>query len=367
MPNFVDRLTDQVDQKKSDLLASFSRVAYGQEEALRRLCLANWHPLPPAVAAICQRQAVPRPRPACAVDGSLRRVNLANGATLLVAQALLLGEGGEETRVDVDIRRGNVPRASLERLADLLQQSLEVGLARDGAARLQPGGVLFLDGALYGQLPQLYPLTIEGVLEPLPEDILAAYRQLFDTCRARDVRLLSVAKTSREALLSDLLQRRTGNGHLDVSDSEMIYRWTDGRAGYSTPVLLGKRGFTRGSRELLQSEDLQHAPAIVSFFVRLCDFDDAVRVDLPAFCVGRAERLGDLEDDLLEASAVGEILEILAADYGGLEVYNALLYAADREVRLERSMMHEVYVRLIAQRLGVELRLDRSERRFGGE
>jgi hypothetical protein len=80
--------------------------------------------------------------------------------------------------------------------------------------------------------------------------------------------------------------------------------------------------------------------------------------------VGRAERLGDLEDDLLEASAVGEILEILAADYGGLEVYNALLYAADREVRLERSMMHEVYVRLIAQRLGVELRLDRSERRF---
>ena len=52
------------------------------------------------------------------------------------------------------------------------------------------------------------------------------------------------------------------------------------------------------------------------------------------------------------------------SDYGGPEVYNALLYSVDREVRLARSTVAEVYLPLVEDLLGVELRLDRSERRF---
>ena len=58
------------------------------------------------------------------------------------------------------------------------------------------------------------------------------------------------------------------------------------------------------------------------------------------------------------------MLGLLTADYGGLEVYNALLYSVDREVRLRQEMMDEVYLSLIQNTLGVEVRLDRSERRF---
>jgi hypothetical protein len=61
---------------------------------------------------------------------------------------------------------------------------------------------------------------------------------------------------------------------------------------------------------------------------------------------------------------VEPVLQALAADYGGLEVYNALLYSVDREVRLRRDQVLEVYLPLIEDVTGVPLRRNRSERRF---
>jgi hypothetical protein len=364
MPNFIDKLSEQVRSKRDELRATLNRDATPEERKLQKLVRENWHPLPNGLVAASRR-------PAFAVDGSIGQAHLANGAYLFAAQALLLGEGLEETMVDVKILRGSTPRSSVERVADLLLQRLEVGLARDHASRIPSGGVLFLDGALYGQLPQLYPLNIEGIPDPLPEDTLAAYLDLFRQCRERGVLLISVAKTSREATHSKIWlgeheQQTSGSSTLfDIPDSEMIYRWTDERAGYSTPVILGKRGFTRGSQELLRREEMRPAPAIVSFFVRLADHDDAVRIDTPAFCVGQDRRLVDLEGEILvDTPELSPILEALAVDYGGLEVYNALLYTVDRQVRLERSRMIDVYLPLIRDIADCEIRLDRSERRF---
>ena len=44
------------------------------------------------------------------------------------------------------------------------------------------------------------------------------------------------------------------------------------------------------------------------------------------------------------------------------------MYSVDREVRLRQEVMDEVYLSLIQNSLGsdVEVRLDRSERRFHG-
>jgi len=359
MPDFIDKLVLKAQEKADRLSQTLRSDAEVGEESLRRLLerQRHWHDLPSDLTA--------ERRPVFAVDGSMRRANLANGAYLFVAQALIMGDGLEDTAVEVEILPGTTSRSSVERFADLLLQSLEVGLARDNIDRIPKGSVLFLDGALYGQLPQLYPLTIEGTPYSFPEEILDFYLYLFQRCRERDISLISIAKTSRDALLSKILQEGEGLGSvLDIADSEMLYRWTDGKAGYSTPVILGRWGFTRGSQELLRRDEVRNAPAIVSFFVRLSDFDDAVRVDLPAFCVGSEACLGEVDGEILDHKLVEGILQVLAGDYGGMEVYNALLYSVDREVRLERRTMKDVYLKLIERELGCEIRLSRGERRF---
>lgn len=370
MPDFVSKLAARIDERKESLAQTLEANAQAQEAALRDLMERHWHRLPGDLAAGT------RLGPAFAVDGSARRVNLANGAILFAAQALLIGEDRTETDVDIEILRGTIPRGSVERFADLFMHRLEIGLARDYAHHVPEGSVIFLDGALYGQLPQLYPLTIEGIedlvirerIEKYPQEIAQAYLDLFAECARGHRFLISIAKTSREATHAKIWARQEGADSLplEVPDSEMIYRWTGDEKGYSTPVILGDWGFTSGSRELIEHGDLGGAPAIVSFFVRLADFDDAVRVDVPAFCVGDNRRLGAVTGEILEpnTAAFHAILEILAGDYGGLEVYNALLYTVDREVRLERRTMNHVYLSLIQSKLGREIRLDRSDRRF---
>lgn len=362
MPDFVSKLADRISEKREHLSRTLSTDAEAQEAVLRDLMARHWHPLPAGLT-----KGV-RSRPAFAVDGSVRRANLVNGAALFTAQALLIGEERVETSVDVEILRGTIPPGSVERFADLFLHRLEIGLARDYASQIPEGSVIFLDGALYGQLPQLYPLTIEGTDYSFPQDIIQAYLELFQACQQGRRIPISIAKTSREATHAKIWAQHEGIGSLpmEIPDSEMIYRWTEDQAGYSTPVILGKWGFTRGSRALIEQGGLQDAPAIVSFFVRLANYDDAVRVDVPAFCMGDERRLGELEGETLapDIPALYDILKILAGDYGGPEVYNALLYAVDREVRLERRTMHEVYLHLIQRGLGHEIRLDRSDRRF---
>lgn len=370
MPDFISKLASRVHERRASLAQTLGDGAHPDEDVLRSLMRSHWHPLPDGLNVGAPRG------PAFAIDGSIRRLNLANGAVLFTAQALLIGEGETETDVDVEIIRGSVRSGSLERFADLFLQRLEVGLARDCAGWIPEGSVVFLDGALYGQLPQLYPLTIEGIEDPLvrerieryPEEIIGAYVELFDACREHRHFLVSVAKTSREGTHAKLWARADGIGTLplEVPDSEMIYRWTDERRGFSTPVILGRWGFTRGSRDLIDEGALANVPAIVSLFVRLNDYDDAVRVDMPAFCLNDDRCLDDLDGDVVTSDSphLAGIVQILLDDYGGPDVYNALLYAVDREVRLERRTMNDVYLHLIQRELDLEVRLDRSERRF---
>jgi len=385
MANFIDRLSDQLDLKKEDLKKTLRQDADANEESLARLVKAHWHKLPPV--------SNDERRPAFAVDGSRAVRHLANGAYLFVAQALVIGERDgerqEETDVDVRILPGATPTPFVDRFAELMMHRLEANLARDQVDRMPSGSVLFLDGALYGQLPQLYPVKhditdtaaetyAKELLNEIVDHILKAYLHLFKLCVERNLWIVSVAKTSREATHSQVWwkdafkQRQVKDEQIpqEISDSEAIYRWTSREAGFSTPVLLGQRSFTRGSEAVLL-EKVKDAPAIVSFFVRLADYDDALRIDVPANCITRKETIGDigsgaeiLLDQPGDLKHIKEVLGLLTADYGGLEVYNALLYSVDREVRLRQEMMDEVYLSLIQNTLGVEVRLDRSERRF---
>ncbi|MCI0476506.1 MAG: DNA double-strand break repair nuclease NurA [Anaerolineales bacterium] len=385
MPNFIDRLSEKLSdaQTREQLRQTLSKDALPHEASLQRLVQEHWRTLPKIKTAEL--------RPAFAVDGSRAVRHLANGAYLFVAQALIVGERAgqrlEATDVDVRILPGATPTPFVERFAELMMHRLEATLARDHAKTIPQGGVIFLDGALYGQLPQLYQARhdigdneaatfAKEALNENVEQILRAYLHLFQATVARNLWLISIAKTSREATHTKVWWRNKYSQELgkdqEISDSEVIYRWTERAAGYSTPILFGKRSFAK-QPEAVVFDKVKDAPAIASFFVRLADFDDALRIDVPAICLGRAEKIGDIETDaeiLLDQPAdlerVATLLELLRADYGGLEVYNALLYSVDREVRLRQEMMDEVYLSLIQNSLGadIELRLDRSERRF---
>ena len=368
MPNFIDKLTLRAQEKAEKLSETLRKDARPEEVALRRLVRQNWHPLSEDLSRESHLHA------ALAVDGSIGQASLVNGAYLFVAQALCIGEGVEETLVEVGILRGNTKEGSVKRFSDLLLQFVEMRLARQCIDRLLDGGVMYLDGALYSRLPQLYPLRIEGLDDTYPQDTLQDFLYLFNQCnrQGRSINLISIAKTSREDTHAKIWQQAAKiKTALDLPDSEMIYRWArdkEDRAvkGYSTPVILGTWGFSGGRRRLLQEADLGRAPAIIAFYVRLADFDDAIRVEVPACCLGDSRTLSELEAEVLDLSQydVRPILEILNKDYAGLEIYNSLLYAVDREVRLRRQRMREIYLRIIEGAIGYPIRLNRSERRF---
>lgn len=367
MPDFLDKLAQRVEAKAARLGGTFSADAGEHEVMLRDLVLANWRPLPRDIWRGARR-------PAIGVDSSIGRVDLANGSMLFVAQALCMGHGEaiaqriECSRVEVEILPGVTDEGQVKRFHDLLMQSLEVQVATEGMQRLPDGGIVYIDGALYSRLPQLYPLILDGV-DPLHTVIAGEYSALFDACRrhGRGLDLICLAKTSRTDL-----HARIWAGELDlrsaapVADSEAIYRWTDGKAGFSTPVVLGHVSFSGGDDYVLDETGLRDAPAVAAFFVRLADYDDPLLVEFPVSCLGHTGTLSNLEAEALDMGAfdVTPILQALAADYGGMEVYNALLYSVDREVRLHRDTMKEIYTRVVGSIVGHELRLDRSDRRF---
>jgi hypothetical protein len=364
MPDFLDQLSEAVAARRDELARHVRPDAAPGEEALAAFVHEHWLPLP--------APSDPGAWAAYAIDGSVSEVSLDNGSTVVIVQALCLGDNAyEDSAVAIEILPAATPRPTAARIADLMQQEKELYLAGETVGKVPPGSVVFLDGALYGRLPQLYDLPPEYLEQyaSLPAGVLDNYLHLLHKAHDRDVLVVAVSKTSREPTHCKLWLRARDldlDVPRDLTDSEMIHRWTDHAPGVSVPVVLGRRGFTGGSRNMLDRPEVNRSPAIVSCFVRLADFDDALRVDVPACQLGSPLALGDLEGDVFDdaPAALRRLVDVLRADYGGLEVYNALLYSVDREVRLKRGVVAEVYLPLIERQLGQPVRLDRSERRF---
>ncbi len=384
MPNFIDRLSDRVELNRAELRETLTKEARPEERELQRLVKKHWHRLPKATG-------MPK-RPAYAVDGSRALRHLANSAYFFVAQALIVGEHDgqhhEDTQVDVKILPGATPPRFVEPFAELMMHRLEANLASGCIKEIPRDSVVFLDGTIYGQLTQLFRTDkddkdpvgedVKERIKQMVTDILESYGTLFNACR-KGLTLLSIAKTSHEVVHSRVWCSAEGgdpdNDIPKIADTEIIYQWTGRQAGFSTPILLGEHSFSRGGSSLLDDENVKQFPAIISFFVRLADFDDALRIDLPACCiVGHNETIGDIKtnhekvlDQPADLAAIEKIMNLLLSDYGGPEVYNALMYSVDREVRLHQDMTDQVYLSLIRNMLDLDedqLRLDRSERRF---
>jgi hypothetical protein len=61
---------------------------------------------------------------------------------------------------------------------------------------------------------------------------------------------------------------------------------------------------------------------------------------------------------------VDRVVEQIVIDFGGRDVYNALLYIVDREVRLGAKPVDQVYRSVLSRELGIPIEYDRSSRRF---
>jgi ligand-binding sensor protein len=393
----------------SDFVAEFAASITAQSQAIRSLfsqepgdpveerlavAMANhWHPLP--LLTNDERQK------AYAVDGSGAIRFFENGACMIVSHALLERAGREETATDVIFRRANVPNPLLDRYRDLSLRRMEIKLALDHLDDLVDG-ILYLDGSLYAELPHLlYPLDIRDAAE-LPLRILAMYLELWQRCRELGVVVVGISKTSRGRLLgntflnlladSDTIPACISDAEMVsgsegvATDAEILYRWTEG-AGFSTPILVGMQSFGHRRRQLLSDpaalveeyeqrgvdadwasailDNVLAAPAIAACYVRFSPGEDPLRVEVPATVVlDEPLAMVDFYSRIIAPDSIYQVLAYLLASYGGLSVYNAPLYTADRKVRLNRRVVDGKYLSIVRQVVGKPVNYDRSLRRF---
>jgi len=94
-------------------------------------------------------------------------------------------------------------------------------------------------------------------------------------------------------------------------------------------------------------------------------YEQPIRVDIPASCLGIKSKIVDVSPyQFLNPKIVEPIVQQLMADWGGTDVYNALLYVVDKEVRLEKDTMDKVYRSVLGREFDVPIIYDRSTRRF---
>jgi hypothetical protein len=126
----------------------------------------------------------------------------------------------------------------------------------------------------------------------------------------------------------------------------------------------GRRGIDiEWARSIL--DNALSVSAIFAWYVRFGPGEDPLRVEVPAMMIlDEPPAMRDFYSRIISPDSVHKILAHLLASYGGLSVYNAPLYTADRKVRLDRRVVDEKYLSIIRQVVGTPVKYDRSLRRF---
>jgi hypothetical protein len=401
MPDFIIEFATSITVQEHSIKSLFFAETHDPiEKQLAAAIATHWHSWP-SLSSDKQKRA-------SAIDGSGAIRFFDNGACMIVSHALLERAGREETDTDVVFRRGNVPNPVLDRYRDLSLRRMELKIALDHLNDLA-GGILYLDGSLYAELPHLlYPLDIQydprdiNGAPDFPLRLLEMYLELWRRCQELDITLIGVSKTSRGNLLSntflnlplnsdtipaDIPDERTALNHESLpTDAEILSRWTTG-AGFSTPILVGMQSFGHRRRQLrsntsILAEEYEQrgveadwaediltetlaAPAIAAWYVRFSPGEDPLRVEVPAGVVlDDPLAIRDFYSRIISPDQVHPILAHLLAVHGGPSVYNAPLYTADRKVRLNRQVVDEKYLSIVRQVVGLPVNYDRSLRRF---
>jgi hypothetical protein len=143
--------------------------------------------------------------------------------------------------------------------------------------------------------------------------------------------------------------------------------------GWSWPVILDGRRFPLTSG--LAKELLGACPAIVSTYVRPHAADLPLRIDVPVSALGLEDRLLPAAGEaartwpawLPDPDLMRPVVQTALDAYGGMNVYNAPLYAVDRLVRLPRRELELRFLPVCEKVAGLQpgsLNINRGRRRF---
>jgi hypothetical protein len=321
------------------------------------------------------------------VDGTSHTVQLSNGAHFILAAAAASGPPPfrQRDRADLEILPARYDDAQAASARDLLMRSLEAFVASEAAGAvveegLAPEAIVWVDGSLYADLSHMAgaPGQVRwgGGIERAGT-LLRTTAALLHLAESNDLWLVGIGKTQRAGFLTDALATGTGAGRGAGGGAPEGERLGDGEllaiapAGWSWPLVLDGTRFPLLSRAA--GEALGDCPAIVSCYLRPHPADLPLRVDIPAGAVGLDDRLLPSQGArpwpawVPDPNAVRPVIEAVLASYGGVQAYNAPLYAVDRLVRLSRRDVEARYLPMCARVAGLPLdalTVDRGRRRF---
>ncbi len=350
------------------------------ETDLREELGNRWHPLPPGDTPYSNEYAV---------DSSSAARTLENGVEFFITRGLMIGTSGEaKKKLSLKMRRGSTDVSYSFNYERILRDLIEIEVINDNIDSIPSNSIILLDGNLHGRYTHLIGAPFGAQLSALSVDLIDAMQRLYQHCREHDSIVVGVSKFSKTQNLAIALKRERGYGETatEYLDVEMLYKWKTGETGITHPILLGlsedqksvqSSRFNQLKNALKQTERTEYqrrlkalneydgAPGIVMYHLLAKEHHQPLRIDVPACFLGLNYNIANSPHlEFVDPELVSNVTRQIASDFGGRDVYNALLYVVDKEVRLSGKIVDTVYKSVLAEELGVPLNYDRSSRRF---
>jgi hypothetical protein len=382
--NFISEFIELLEKRRGEFepLLSGGKELGEIEVSLGNQLQYHWHENP-SPETIYEREF--------SVDSSSASRTLANGLDLFIVRALMIGsDGSEHKQLKFEMLKGIRDPTIASTFERVLRDLIEIEIVVDNCEELDDSMVM-IDGNLYGRFTHLLKQLYLKGWAALPLNLLESMQNLFDLCTERNITLIGVSKFSKtrvlcSAMLTELGIPATDPNYLDV---ELLFRWKHDEVGFTTPLLLGEYAFVDEVRSMHDEpesyrkryfgniprdlhdwgteiiERVPTAPAIVMFHLIPSRYEQPLRIDIPASCLGLRDKIMDVTPyRFIKSGVVQPVVQQLVEDWGGMDVYNALLYVVDREVRLGREVVDRVYRSVLGRELDVPIMYDRNTRRF---
>jgi hypothetical protein len=379
---FIGEFVQEIHQNRSTYDKLFGQADINEklETDICEELKGRWSPLPTGDSSFSNEYAV---------DSSSAARTLENGVEFFITRGLMIGTSGEaKKKLSLKMRRGSTDVSYSFNYERILRDLIEIEVINENIDSIPENSIILLDGNLHGRYTHLIGAPFGAQLSALSVDLIDAMQRLYEHCSAQNSIVVGVSKFSKTQNYAIALKRERGYGEVatEYLDVEMLYKWKTGETGITQPILLGlsedqksvqSSRFTQLKNALKQTERSEYnrrikalneyggAPAIVMYHLLAKEHYQPLRVDIPACFLGMQYNIANSPHlEFVDPKLVSNVTRQVASDFGGRDVYNALLYVVDKEVRLTGKIVDTVYKSVLAEELGVPMNYDRSSRRF---